>query len=145
MPEDQNTGASAPLPPAAELPTNFTAEFTYKIYGARTATVGDKSNVVKQVEWELTGTKDGQSFSLPQTTMLPDPNGQAFIPFEQLSQADIIGWLEASEPRLLSIKNHIQSVVDKMVEKAALTETRLPWLPPAEEVAPPSPAANPQV
>lgn len=143
MPEEnQTTEAQPPLPPAAELPTNFTAEFTYKIYGARTATVGNLQNVVKQVEWELTGNKDGQSFSLPQTTTLPDPNGQAFVPFENLTQTAVVNWLEASEPRLISIKAHIQNVLDRMVEKASLAETRLPWMPePEAPSAAPSPAA----
>jgi hypothetical protein len=143
MPEEnQITEAQPPLPPAVELPTNFTAEFTYKIYGARTTTIGNLQNVVKQVEWELTGTKDGQSFSLPQTTILPDPNGQPFVPFENLTQNNIITWLEASEPRLNSIKSHIQSVLDRMVEKASLTETRLPWIPePETPSVAPSPAA----
>lgn len=139
--QNQTEGAQPPLPPAAELPTNFTAEFTYRIDGARTATIGDKQNVVKQIQWELTGTKDGQSFSLPQTTTLPDPDGQPFIPFNELNQSTIISWLEQSEPRLLNIKAHIQSVVDRMVEKASLTETRLPWVPEPEVTpAPPSPA-----
>lgn len=140
--QNQTPEAQPPLPPAVELPTNFTAEFTYKIIGARTATVGDKQNVVKQIEWELTGTESGQSFTLPQTTTLPDPDGQPFIPFEDLTQANIVTWLEASEPRLISIKAHIQGVLDRMVEKASLAETRLPWMPePEAPPVAPSPAA----
>lgn len=125
--------------PPTQEPVVFAATFSYKITGARTATVGTRQNVVKQVEWELTGTQDGQSFTLPQTTTLPDPDGQPFIEFEQLTQVDIIGWLEAVEPRLVGIKMHIQSVLDKMVEKASLTQATLPWQPPqpaAPEAAP---------
>lgn len=115
--------------PAAEQPQNFTATFTIKVNGIRTATVGDRTNVVKQVDWTLKGTEAGQTFELPQTTQLADPNGQAFIELANLTEADVVAWIEATETRLPGIKAHIQFVLDREVAKTALAATPMPWAP----------------
>jgi hypothetical protein len=127
--------------PAAEQPQNFTATFTYKVNGIRTATVGDRTNVVKQVDWTLVGTEAGQTFELPQTTPLADPNGQAFIELANLTEADVVAWIEATETRLPGIKAHIQFVLDREVAKTALAATPMPWAPvePTPEPAPTTP------
>ena len=126
---------------AAEQPQNFTATFTYKVNGIRTATVGDRTNVVKQVDWTLVGTEAGQTFELPQTTPLADPNGQAFIELANLTEADVVAWIEATETRLPGIKAHIQFVLDREVAKTALAATPMPWAPvePTPEPAPTTP------
>ena len=127
--------------PAAEQPQNFTATFTYKVNGIRTATVGDRTNVVKQVDWTLVGTEAGQTFELPQTTPLADPNGQAFIELANLTEADVVAWIEATETRLPGIKAHIQFVLDREVAKTALAATPMPWatVEPTPEPAPTTP------
>lgn len=125
--------------PAAEQPQNFTATFTYKVNGIRTATVGDRTNVVKQVDWTLKGTEAGQTFELPQTTALADPNGQAFIELANLTEADVVAWIEATETRLPGIKAHIQLVLDKEVAKTALAATPMPWAPVPETPTEPAP------
>ena len=125
--------------PAAEQPQNFTATFTYKVNGIRTATVGDRTNVVKQVDWTLVGTEAGQTFELPQTTPLADPNGQAFIELANLTEADVVAWIEATETRLPGIKAHIQFVLDREVAKATLAATPMPWAPVPETPTEPAP------
>jgi len=114
--------------------------FTFKINAIRTTTIGNKTNVVKQVEWTLTGTQSGQTFDLPQTTILNDPSGTAFIELANLSEQEIAAWVEATETRLPSIKAHIQYVLDKEVASKSLTSTQLPWLPVVEQ-----PTASPAV
>ena len=127
--------------PAAEQPQNFTATFTYKVNAVRTATVANHTNVVKQVDWTLKGTEAGQTFELPQTTQLADPNGQPFIEFANLTEADVVAWIEATELRLPGIKAHIQYVLDREVAKATLAATAMPWAPvePTPEPAPTTP------
>ena len=120
----------------------MTATFTIKPTGIRTATVGDRSNVVKQVAWTMKGEEAGQSFELPQTTDLADPNGQLFIELTALTEADVVAWIEATETRLPSIKDHIQYVLDKEVAKNALADTAMPWAPVVETPAPEAPAGT---
>jgi hypothetical protein len=133
-------------PAAAPQPENFTAAFTIKVNGIRTATVGNRTNVVKQVDWTLIGEESGQKFELPQTTALQDPNGQEFIELANLTEANVISWIEATDTRIPGIKAHIQYVLDREVAKSALAATSMPWAPvpetptePAAATAPPAP------
>lgn len=119
--------------------------FTYKINAIRTATVGDNTDVVKQVEWTMQGTQEGQTFELPQTTTLPDPDGHPFIPLAQLTEAEVISWIEATDTGIDALKAHIQYVLDKEVSKAALSSAQMPWAPVVETTMPDSDIAAPAV
>lgn len=118
----------------------MSATFTYKINAIRTATVGDNTGVVKQVEWTLVGTQADQTFELPQTTTLPDPDSEEFIPLTELTEAAVAAWIQAIDDRIDSIKAHIQYVLDKEVSKAALTTAPMPWVP-VVETPDPAPTA----
>jgi hypothetical protein len=134
MPEQTTT-------PAAAQPDNFTAAFTIKVNAIRTATVANRANVVKQVEWTLVGEESGQKFELPQTTALADPDGQPFIELANLTEADVVAWIEATDTRIPGIKAHIQFVLDKEVAKTALAATPMPWAPAPEATPEPAPTA----
>jgi hypothetical protein len=112
---------------AAAQPSNFTAEFTIKITGLRTQTVGGLANVVKQVDWTLTGAQATQVFQLPQTTAVPDPDAADFVPLEQLTETQVIAWIETHDMRLPGIKSHIQLVLDGQAAQAALQPAAMPW------------------
>jgi hypothetical protein len=124
-----------------QAPT-YTADFTIKVTGLRTATINGIENAVKQVEWTMAGTEAGQTFELPQSTTVPDPQSEGFVPLANLTEAQVVVWIEAHETRIPGIKAHIQLVLDREVAKAALTSTTMPWAPVAEEpAAPEAPAA----
>ena len=120
----------------------YTATFTIKINGLRTATVNGLENTVKQVDWALVGTESGQTFELPQTTNLGDPAAEGFVPLANLTETAVAAWVEATETNINGIKGHIQSVLDKEVAKSALTSTAMPWAPVAETPAEPAPPAE---
>ena len=126
---------------AAPQPNNFTATFTIKINGIRTATVNDLENTVKQVDWTLVGEEGGQKFELPQTTPLADPQSEGFVQLADLTEAAVIAWVEATETRMPGIKSHIQLVLDKEVAKNALVSTAMPWAPAVETPPEPTPPA----
>ena len=127
MPEiiTETPTVSAPV----ELPA-LTATFTVKVSSIRTATIDGQSGAIKQVDWVLIGTESGQTFDLPQTTTLDDPDGHSFIELANVTEADIISWIETTDTRIPSIKQHIQYVLTKEVAAKSLTSTQLPWLPP---------------
>ena len=123
---------------AAVEVTEFNATFTISIDALRSTSVGDLRNVIKQVDWTLTGAKDGQTFALPQTTTLPDPDSADFIELADLTSATVGEWIEATELRMNGIKQHIQLVLDKYVAQAALTTAPMPWAPVLEMLIPDS-------
>lgn len=105
------------------------ATFTIIINGIKTATVNGITDVVKQVDWTLKGEEQGQTFELPQSTNISDPELAGFIPLADLTAEVVIGWIETHEPRLDAIKAHIQYVLDQQVATNELTTTVLPWIP----------------
>jgi hypothetical protein len=117
-------------------PVELTATFTIKVTGLRTQTINGIENAVKQVEWTLIGTEANQKFELPQTTEVPDPQLDEFIPLQNLTEAEVISWIETHETRLSGIKAHIQYVLDREVARAALTSTQMPWAPVVETATP---------
>lgn len=126
--------------PAAPVPSNFTADFTITVTGIRTTTVGELESVVKHVEWILKGTESGQSFELPQKTMMGEPDAEDFIPLTSLTPEVVVAWIEAADAdRMPNIKAHIQFVLDKMVQESALDSAPLPWAPAPEPETPAAP------
>jgi hypothetical protein len=123
-------------PEAAPQPSNFTATFSMKVNGIRTATVNGLADTVKQVEWTLIGEEAGQKFELPQTTNLGDPDSTNFVPLTSLTEAAVVAWIESTETRLPGIKAHIQYVLDREVAKASLASTPMPWAPVVETPEP---------
>jgi len=125
---------------AAPQPDNFTAAFTIKVDTLRTTTVNGLVDTVKQVNWTMVGEEAGQKFELPQTSDMPDPGSEEFIPFADLTEAIVANWIETTDTRLPGIKAHIQYVLDQQVATAALNPTPAPWAPPVQpEPTPPTP------
>lgn len=107
----------------------FTAEFKIKVVGLRIATVNGMGNIVKQVEWVLSGEEAGQKFELPQTTTLGDPSSGDVVPLSDLTEAAVVAWIEENDDSLPSMKAHIQYVLDKAIAKANLSAIPMPWAP----------------
>ena len=109
--------------------------FQIKITGLRTQTINGIENAVKQVEWTMVGTEGTQTFELPQTTTVPDPQADGFIPLQNLTEAEVVAWVEAHDLRIPAIQAHIQTVLDREVAKAQLVSTPMPWAPVPEAPA----------
>ena len=115
--------------------------FAIVLNGIKTATVNEIADAVKQIDWTLKGELEGQTFELPQTTIVPDPTEAGFIPLASLTSEVVTAWIEEHEERMFSIKAHIQYVLNKQVAAAALTTTPMPWAPVVETpVMPTAPA-----
>lgn len=110
--------------------------FTITPTAVRTTTVGNLTDVVKEIDWTMKGALDGQEFELPQTTVLPAPESEGFVPFTSLTEAELVSWIETNETRIDAIKAHIQFVLDKQFASASLTAKTLPWQPEPEPMNP---------
>lgn len=119
----------------------YTAEFTTIITGIRTGTVGDLVGVVKKVEFTVRGTLQGQTFELPQSCDLTEPESASFAPLDQLTEPLVVTWVEENFDNWNGVKSHIQYVLDREVSKAALESAPLPWAPAPEPT--PEPATEP--
>jgi hypothetical protein len=57
---------------------------------------GDLSDVVIQVHWRCNGEQDGYSASVYSTCSVPGPNPASFVPYDQLTQEEVLNWIWAN-------------------------------------------------
>jgi len=96
-----------------------------------------ESDVVFQVLWTLTGTNGDYTSSYSGPTILPAPQGDDFTPYNELTEPQVIGWVETqTDPEYLA--NAHQWIADDIAakENPPVVTPPLPWTPeeaPVEE------------
>lgn len=116
--------------------------YTFAINGARVGAEAPLADVVKELDVTVTGQDGACQFTLPTTVKLGVADPENFTAFADLTEAQLLAWVEAQTEALAPIKAHIAYVVEKEVAKAALEQKPLPWAPtPTQPLAPP-PAGN---
>lgn len=119
--------------------------YTWEITNLKVQTVSDeKQNAVVQTYWRKIGTdengNEGVFSGATPFTVDPTDNSGPFIPFEELTEADVIAWVQSVV--VGSYEQHVNEQIAKQIaEKVSpITDKTLPWAPPAPE-APTEPAA----
>lgn len=105
----------------------MTTVFETKINKILTTTVNNLTNVVKQVDFTLTGTNSGVSFSLESSVVLDDPDANNFIEYNNLSENQVIEWINGKTGQIEGLQIQINFVLEKKIREAQLTETAFPW------------------
>jgi len=106
----------------------MTATFEIIINSIRTANEGGFTGVIKRAGWTIKGTQNGQTFELVQETQLGEVDPANFTPLASITDpAPVIAWIEAAEPNLQAIKDHVQFVLDRECARVVLNEAPLPW------------------
>lgn len=101
-------------------------EYNLSINSVKVADVGEFKNVVKQIDFTISGVDQGQSFSLPGKVTFETFDQENFTSFDSLTEEQAKIWVENSDV-LDSYKAHIALVLEKMVAEAALQPAPLPW------------------
>ena len=109
--------------------------FEFKIKQLEVAPMlGDLENVVTRVRYDYVGTdEEGNTASFAGATPMPAPNSEAYKPFDQLTEADVVSWLEE-----VADKPHMQERITKAIQQQVApknVDMPLPWAP-VEEVKP---------
>ena len=109
--------------------------YTWAVTSLKKTTDGSISNVVVQSTWTCTGTdEDGDSGVFNGATPFPlssvDP--AAFIPYEDLTEADVLGWIQAVV--VGAYKEHVDAQIMKQIalEKDPVVDVPngdFPWDP----------------
>jgi hypothetical protein len=122
--------------------------YTLSITKLETENYSSFSNVVIQVSWDYTGTdENGVSGTCPGRSRITadtiDP--ATFIPYDQLSEETIKGWVETSLDNQTSLyyRSFVEAqVADKIAQKVKdlQEQPELPWgspVPPVPWITPP--------
>ena len=95
-----------------------------------------EKDVVFQVLWTLTGTTASQTSSYSGPTLLPAPQGDDFTPYSELTEEQVIGWVETStDPEYLANAHQWIATDIANKENPPVTNPSLPWTPPPEPEA----------
>jgi hypothetical protein len=126
--------------------------YTWAVTSLKKTTDGSVDNFVVQSTWTCTGTdEDGDSGTFSGATPFPldslDP--ATFIPYEDLTEADVLGWIEAVV--VGSYKEHVDAQINKQIALIKdpvvdVPEGDFPWDPtPTPTPTPPvTPTAAPE-
>ena len=113
-------------------PANYSLSVDFPIVGG--ASIGTSAIIVTAGNPYLLTGSDPSALSLiklesPQTVELSDPDSAAFKPLFEVTESDVIAWVEVNFLQMDSVKAHIQHVLYKQITEASLKVTHLPWLP----------------
>jgi hypothetical protein len=89
----------------------------------------NKTNVVINAKYTLTGSDGNKSFSLSGIESFSYIDGNDFIEFDSLTEQQIINWITNKfDSDLLNImKNRIQTQIDILESPNTLVNLELPW------------------
>lgn len=109
--------------------------YTWKITGLKTREVAGTPGAVVQTYWEKIGTdEDGNEGKFSGATpFTPDPTDESgpFIPFEQLTEQDVITWIQSVV--VGSYEEHVNEKIQEQIDgkKRPVVDATMPWAPPA--------------
>lgn len=113
--------------------------YTWAVTGMKVTTVGTESDYVVQTYWTKTGTdENGNTGTFSGATPLdPNPDQPDFIPYDQLTQEIVIGWIQPVVTG--SYEEHVNGVIAEQIALKIdpVTQPDLPWAEPTP--TPPTP------
>jgi hypothetical protein len=113
--------------------------YTWKITSLKTKTENGNENAVVQTYWTKTGVdEDGHEGTFSGATpftSLNMPAGSTFIPFADLTETIVLGWIQAVV--VGGYEEHVNAQIQKQIDEKhnPITEATMPWAP-AETPAP---------
>lgn len=116
--------------------------YTWAITGLQRATSGDLEGAVIQTYWDCVGTNGEGVYGVfhgATPFKVADIDPATFKPFEELTEADVIGWVRSAVNA--SYQAHIdEQIIKQIIEKTLVIEPvdrdALPWAPPPEPEVP---------
>jgi hypothetical protein len=107
--------------------------YTWEVTGLKTTTVGSADDVVVQTYWKKIGNdgngNEGTFSGATPFTANTMPANTSFIPFNQLTEADVLTWIKAVV--VGSYEEHVNTQIQKQIDdkKNPVVEANLPWAP----------------
>ena len=99
--------------------------YTTTINSMYTLNTPDPDYVVNAI-WEVTGVDGANTASIGGNTQFSSQQSDTFIPYAQLTEAQVIGWIP--ESAITSAQACVQGQIDSMITPPVSPEnTPLPW------------------
>jgi len=116
----------------------MTITYTWAVTGMKVTTVGTESDYVVQTYWTKTGTDENGNTGVfnGATPLDPNPDQTDFIPYNQLTQEIVLGWIQ---PIVVDdYEAHVDGVIAAQIAAKIdpVVEQPLPWVEPTPEPTP---------
>jgi hypothetical protein len=99
--------------------------FTTTITAMYTLQQPDPNYVVNAL-WKVTGTDGTHTAEIDGNTVFSSQQGSAFIPYDQLTEATVIGWIPPEA--IASAQANVQGQIDSQINPPVSPQnTPLPW------------------
>jgi hypothetical protein len=99
--------------------------FTWTVNQMFTLQAPEPDYVVNAI-WTLTGTDGTNTASIGGNTVFESQQGSTFVPYNELTEATVIGWIPAEQ--IASAQSCVQGQIDSMINPPVSPEnTPLPW------------------
>jgi hypothetical protein len=112
--------------------------FTWKVTAMFTVQQPDPNYVVN-VSWVVTGVDGSVTESVAGSTMFDSNQSSTFIPYDQLTEAIVVGWIQANlgTEGVAQYQNIVQGQIDYVLNPPVTPQnTQLPWyVPPTPPAA----------
>ena len=112
--------------------------YTWKVTGVKVRDEGDNSNAVVQTYWQKIGTDENDNEgTFSGATPFTSENTENFIPFAELTEETVLGWIQAVV--VGSYEEHVNGQIQKQIDDKVtpVSEPSLPWAPAANNDATP--------
>ena len=104
------------------------------------------AGAVVQTYWKVVGVdgdgNEGEFSGATPFTAVNVPAG-SFAPFEELTEATVLGWIQAVVNADQGYADHISERVTAQIDEAVVEDGVMPWAPAVEVVTPPVPGEDP--
>jgi hypothetical protein len=112
----------------------MTITYTWAITSMKVTKVGNENDYVVQTYWTKTGTDENGNTGVfsGATPLDPNPDQTDFIPYDQLTQEIVLGWIQ---PLVTGgYEQHVNDVIAKQIAEKVdpVVEQPLPWAPAPE-------------
>ena len=88
---------------------------------------GDLSNVVHLINYRVAAIGEKHQAYAKLTTVLPAPSSDNFVDYGQITEAQLIDWLESTEPSLQAVKADLAQKLQEMEVTPETVMMPLPW------------------
>lgn len=88
---------------------------------------GSLSNVVHSIDYRVAAVGEKHQAYAKLTTVLPAPSPAKFVDYTQITEAQLIDWLESTEPSLQAVKADLAQKVQEMEFTPETVKMPLPW------------------
>lgn len=99
-------------------------------------TDGTNTNVVVQASWRCEGISSGHITSVYGTVNF-EGAGDPFIPYENLTQEQVLQWCWDNGVNKIAIETHVAGELNKLINPPVIQKA-LPWVPSAPLPVPPT-------